>query len=124
MKEAEMRIFPVRDTFVVHHPDVSRLQRSSWLGAASGFGRTVAYIEYHWSHEIGNHMVLRSMLIRSKLAARRCLEGRQGDDSEGCPTWEMSYLVQLESLKQFQIEQLRPRNYERRGVRRVKQPFA
>jgi glycosyltransferase involved in cell wall biosynthesis len=35
MKEAGMRILPVADTHVVHHPDPSRLRRENWLHTPS-----------------------------------------------------------------------------------------
>jgi len=124
MKEAGLKIMSVLDTHVIHHPDASRLLRASWLDTAVRFGRTGAYHMHHWEHSTVRFPIFASSLVRVKLFLRSLCRRRPALDVEGCPAWEISYLVRLESLKQFQIEQLRPRNYERRGVRRVKQPSA
>ena len=50
MIEAGFRIQPVNDTHVVHHPEASRLLRSSWLSAAAKQGRSSAYLLHHWKH--------------------------------------------------------------------------
>ena len=37
-------------------------------------------------------------------------------EAEGCPLWEMSYLLSIEMCKQFRLERRRPRNYARHGL--------
>lgn len=120
MKEAGMRILPVRDTHVIHHPDVSRLERSSWLAAARRYGLTDAYVKHHWDHQRPAFPVMQILILRLKLFVRRRLVARHQNGDEGCPAWEMSYLVRLESLWQWKNERKRPRNYERRGLLRLR----
>jgi glycosyltransferase involved in cell wall biosynthesis len=118
MKEAGLRIHPVTDTFVVHHPDPSRLLRSHWLEAAMRFGRTSAYVMHHWEHSRAICPTLHVMLVGMKLYLRRLMRRTPRPDEEGCPDWEMSYLARIERLKRFVEESRKPRNYELRGLRR------
>lgn len=118
IQEANLRILSVVNTFVIHRPDPSRLLRSSWLSAAIRFGRTDAYCKYHWDHDEVMFPLVQSAIVQIKLYLRRLVQDNPGLDAEGCFPWEMSYLVKIESLKQFIIESHRPRNYERRGLRK------
>jgi GT2 family glycosyltransferase len=120
IKEAGMRIITVRDTHVVHHPHASRLDRSSWLAASKRYGITDAYVRHHWEHERRTFPRMRSMILRVKLFVRKKFVSRNQNGGEGCPEWELSYLVRLESLRQWRIESRRPRNYERRGLVRIR----
>lgn len=121
MREAGMRIHPVTNTFVIHHPDPSRLLRSNWLAAAPRFGRTRAYLMHHWEHASVPCPALLILLVEIKLWLRRLAQRPTQPDAEGCPAWEMSYLTRIESLKQFAEESRRPRNYERHALRRKHQ---
>ncbi len=119
MKEARMMILAVRDTHVVHHPDPSRLDRASWLAASRCFGLTDAYIKHHWDHERPAFPLMQFLFLRAKLFVRRRFAARHQNGDEGCAAWEMSYLVRLESMRQWRNERQRPRNYERRGLVRL-----
>ncbi|MEO8614653.1 MAG: glycosyltransferase [Luteolibacter sp.] len=118
MIESGMRIEPVTDSFVIHHPEPSRLLRSSWLASARRRGLTNAYVMHHWEHRRVNLPGLRAALIQMKLCFRRLLQRHTSLDVEGCPGWEMSYLTRIESLLHFKIESRKPRNYELRALRR------
>ena len=120
MLEVGLRISPVTDTFVVHHPDPSRLLRSSWLATAARFGRTSAYLMHHWEHSRPPFPALQAMFVQLKLFLRRLPQHATRPDMEGCPDWEMSYLAHIESLKRFVEESRRPRNYEYRALQRKK----
>lgn len=117
MKVAGMRVCPVNDTFLVHRPDPSRLLRSSWLASAKRFGHTRAYLMHHWEHAQIPFPALRAFWTQIKLLLRRLPRWPVRIDGEGCPDWEMSYLVRIEALKQFAKESRRPRNYELRALR-------
>lgn len=117
MKEAGMRVCPVNDTFLIHRPDPSRLLRSSWLASAKRFGHTRAYLMHHWEHTQVPYPALCAFWTQIKLLSRRLPRRPVQIDGEGCPDWEMSYLVRIESLKQFVKESRRPRNYELRALR-------
>lgn len=118
MREAALRIYPVLDTFVVHNPDASRLMRSQWLKAAKRFGCTRAYMMYHWEHSRVACPALRGKWVQLKLFLRRVSQPVARVDEEGCPDWEMSYLVMIESLRRYQIESRGPRNYDRHALHR------
>jgi GT2 family glycosyltransferase len=117
MMEAGLRICPVNDTFVIHRPDPSRLLRSAWLTAAARYGRTNAYLMYHWKHSRLPYPALRVFLLRMKLFLRILPRQSARLDAEGCPDWEMSYLTRIEGLKRFIEESGRPRNYGPRALR-------
>ena len=120
MREAGMRICPVTDTFLIHHPEPTRLLRSNWLAAASRFGRTRAYLMYHWEHARVPCPTLLALLVRIKLWMRRLAHRPARSDAEGCPDWEMSYLTRIEGLTRFIEESRRPRNYQYHALRRNK----
>jgi len=118
MREAGMRVCPVTDTFIIHHPDPSRLLRANWLATATRFGRTRAYLMHHWEHSRVPCPALHARLVRIKLWLRRLLQHPTRPDAEGCPAWEMSYLARIEGLQRFIDESRRPRNYDRHALRR------
>ena len=117
MKEAGLRIEAVHDTFVTHYPDPSRLTRSSWLSTATRYGKTRAYLAYHWEHSQVPCPALHALFVSIKLILRRMLRRPVRPDDEGCPAWEMSYLVRIESLMRYIEESKKPRNYECRALR-------
>lgn len=118
MMEAGMPILPVRDTSVIHHPEPSRLLRSSWLAGAAQRGRTHAYFTHHWKHAKVRCPRLRAFWCQVKLSLRRWLQRPGPPDSEGCPAWEMSYLAEIGFSRSFIVESRRPRNYAVRALRR------
>ena len=119
MKEAGLRILPVMDTHVVHYPEESRLLRANWLAAAARFGRTGAYVMHHWEHSREHFPAAQLLWIQLKLFLRSLIRQTPALDAEGCPAWEMSYLVRIESLRGFVTESRKPRNYERRGLKKI-----
>ncbi|MGA3179076.1 MAG: glycosyltransferase family 2 protein [Verrucomicrobiota bacterium] len=116
LEEAGFRIGYAPEALVTHHPDASRLSRASWLSAARARGRSEAYQLYHWLHGDIKCARLRRWCLGAKLAARRRVTGMA---SEGAPLWELSYVLHMEKCRQFQIECGRPRNYAKRGLRRL-----
>lgn len=118
MIEAGMPIQPVRNTCVIHHPDPSRLTRSSWLAGAVQRGRTHAFITHHWEHGKVGFPRLKRFWIQAKLFLRRRVCPPGPPESEGCPAWEMSYLTQAERLRWLIEEARKPRKYDIRALRR------
>jgi glycosyltransferase involved in cell wall biosynthesis len=116
LEEAGFRIGEAPEALVMHHPDASRLLRSSWLSAAKARGRTEAYILYHWLHGEIKCPRLRRWWLGAKWAARR--RGAQPSE-EGAPLWEMSYVLHMEKCRQFEMERKRPRNYAKHGLRKL-----
>ena len=75
---------------------------------------------HHWEHGSIAFPALQLAMVRTKLFLRRFFRQASAPDSEGCSDWEMSYIVRIEMLKQFEIESQKPRNYEHRGLRRCR----
>lgn len=108
---------------VIHECDTQRLQRGQWLIAARKRGRSEAYFRYHWAHDDIRMPRLKWLFYLAKLHARRVLERPPSLDSEGCPLWEMSYVLHMEMCRHFCAERRRPRNYARFGTsKRVTPP--
>lgn len=119
MLQARLEILPVLDTYVTHYPEVSRLLRVNWLATAARFGGGGAYIMHHWEHADIAFPALRALTVRLKLYLRRLPRRRPSLDEEGCPAWEMSYLVRIAMLERFIIERRKPRKYARRGLNKI-----
>ncbi|MBI3853200.1 MAG: glycosyltransferase family 2 protein [Verrucomicrobia bacterium] len=114
--EAGFKIGYVENATVTHQPAADRLKRRQWLAAAGKYGRTQAYIAYHWEHkDIGNPR-LKWFWHWVKLHLRRIIQPPADLDSEGCPAWEMSYVLDMEMGRHFCVERRRPRNYSRKGL--------
>ena len=116
LSQAGFKIEFVPTARAVHHLDVSRLQRRNWLNDARKRGRTRAYIIYHWEHENVRAPMLEWLSFWARLRLRRVLQPPPSLHEEGCPTWEMSYIMDSEKCRQFCLERQRPRNYSRRGL--------
>lgn len=114
--EAGFKIGYAAEARVTHQPDASRLQRSTWLNEARKRGRSEAYLLYHWEHSDVRHPRLSQLYYFSKLQLRRLLQRPRPLESEGCPGWEMSYVLHMEKCKHFCLERRRPRNYARHGL--------
>jgi glycosyltransferase involved in cell wall biosynthesis len=119
MEEAGFRLKYVPEASVVHYPDPGRFVRSSWLANGRKHGASWAYLLHHWFHEKVPAPRLRRCYVAAKLRLRRALQPPQALDAEGIPGWEMSYLSEMEKCRQFLIEEQRPRNYARRGLRKL-----
>jgi GT2 family glycosyltransferase len=114
--EAGFQIKYAPNAVVVHRPEQSRLQRGEWLKAACGRGRKTAYIRYHWKHEDIQAPRVKWFWYMLKLRLRRIVQPPPPLESEGCPTWETSYMQSIETCKHFCLERRRLRNYSRRGL--------
>jgi glycosyltransferase involved in cell wall biosynthesis len=117
--EAGFAIAYAPDAHVVHHFDLRRLRRESLLEGYRKYGRSLAYVRYHWEHKNIKVPWLLYCLLWIKLHLRRALNPRPPPGAEGCPPWELSYIQQLEMLRQFRVERNRPRNYTKRGLKKL-----
>ena len=78
----------------------------------------MAYVLHHWQHSGAGFPLLRACYYQLKLALRRVIQPPPGLDEEGAPSWEISYIVEVEKCRGLRAERKRPRNYERRGLRK------
>ena len=118
LSEAGFRIGYARSAGVIHHVNPSRLRRTEWLSAARSRGRSQAYLRYHWEHSDIQYPRLRQLYYFIKLQLRRVVQRPPPLESEGCPLWEVSYVLHMAMCKQFRLERRRPRNYARHGLTR------
>lgn len=116
LTEAGFRIDYAPKARADHHLDSSRLRRAQWLDAARKRGRTEAYLRYHWEHADIRSPYTKWLWYWLKLRVRSILQSRPPLQGEGCPNWEMSYVLHMEKNRQFCLERRRPRNYSRRGL--------
>ena len=114
--EAGFKVGYAPKASVIHQLDASRLRRAHWLDDARKRGRTEAYLNYHWEHNDIRFPRLERLSYWVRLRLRRLLQRPPPLESEGCPLWEMSYVLQMEKCRQFCLERQRPRNYSRRGL--------
>jgi cellulose synthase/poly-beta-1,6-N-acetylglucosamine synthase-like glycosyltransferase len=117
--EAGLKIGYAAKARVTHQPDDSRLTRQGWLAEARKHGRGEAYLRYHWEHSDISSPRLRELYYFMKLHLRRALRRPPRLEEEGCPVWEMSYVLQIEKCRQFRRERRRPRNYAQHGLTRL-----
>ncbi len=117
--EAGFGVKYVPEASMIHYPDTSRLARSNWLSLGRRHGASMAYLLHHWFHEVLRSPRLRYLFLTLKLRLRRLLQPPIPLDAEGIDPWEISYVGEMEKCRQFMIESRRPRNYSKRGLRRM-----
>ena len=111
MVEHGMRILPVNDTEVVHHPDHRRLDHASWAAVACQQGLTYAYLWHHWKHLSPTNTLAREYWTRVKLALRILLERGGRTPTEGCPEWELIYRTRIHTCRACRKLAGKPRKY-------------
>jgi glycosyltransferase involved in cell wall biosynthesis len=119
LAEAGFRLRYIAEASVTHYPDPSRLQRRHCLASGRNYGASQAYVDYHWKHEKMSRPRWRHLYVALKLRLRRQLQPPGPLEAEGIAPWEMSYVAEMETCRQFVIESQRPRNYARRGLRKL-----
>ncbi len=122
LKQAGYRVVAALDVSVEHHFDPSRLTRKSHLQAAEKFGRTRAYLAYHWQHEKASNPRLYLVKRSLRLIYWRIRRRSQNAAAEGIPLWEKNILMDIYFYKQYLQEQTKARLYDRNGL--VKREYA
>jgi glycosyltransferase involved in cell wall biosynthesis len=117
--QAGFRLRSVPGALVVHHPEESRLRRSHWLAGSRKHGRTAGYIIHHWRHETLKMVHFRLSYLQMKLILRRFAQPPPKLEEDGCPSWELSYVANIEKLRCYLSERRRPRNYLRYGLKKL-----
>ena len=116
LKQAGYTLAGALDVSVEHHFDPSRLTRTSHLQAAEKFGRTRAYLTYHWQQ----NSVSRPRLFLAKRSLRliysRLRLKSEIARAEGMPLWEKNILMDIYFYRQYLQEQAKPRLYDRNGL--------
>ena len=113
--EAGFPIFDAMDVCIEHHPDPNRLDRASWIKAAEGRGRSQAYRGHHWEHwgcRMGALKVMKAQWNLSKWRKQHAALMTP----EGCSLEELDLVFQLEMVRSHLKESKRVRNYDKRGL--------
>jgi hypothetical protein len=114
LRRAGFSIVSAFDAAVEHHLDPARLTRSAFREAAAQRGRVLGYWRYHWEHLDLPDAARRLRRRRLRLALARLAHPLPAP--EGMPSWEMSLREDVAFLRQYRLEQRRPRNYDREGL--------
>jgi glycosyltransferase involved in cell wall biosynthesis len=117
--QAGYRILFAERAIVEHFFEPGRLARPNWLRMARNKGRSRAYIEYHWNHEILERVMRRFLRSMVDLAHWRIGHLRDWIFPEGCSDSEMQLVQASSYLQQFRREMRRKRNYQIRGLVRI-----
>lgn len=133
LREAEFQFTEVDTVPVVHHPSEDRLTRSSFLRAARARGRSMAYIRYHWLHwgewaftnrtawyEFWRHPYLVVAKRWVHLILWQLLHPDALAEEKGIQHREFSLVNLFHQALQYLTERTRPRNYEERGLRKIR----
>jgi len=117
--EAGYKIEYLPNAIVFHHLDETRLCRCHWLEDARKRGRSDAYTIHHWEHSDVKNPRWSRLLLWMKLLVKRILQPPPRLEEEGCARWELGYVWRMELCKQFCLDRKQPRNYLRRGLKKI-----
>jgi glycosyltransferase involved in cell wall biosynthesis len=115
IREAGFTLVPRWDVAVEHHCSADRLNRDGLAGIAKRMGYSRAYVQYHWEHLDVAAPRLAELWVWLKLFSRRCYDRLTSGGREPKP-WEVAYITHAHLYRRYRAEQLKPRNYDRRGL--------
>lgn len=136
LQEADHSIGMVTKTAAEHHFDEQRLTRDAFIQAAIARGQSLAYIRYHWLHDSQEDWTHRTrsyqiwrhpQIVRAKRmidwTIRRWLH-RFTERDAPIGKREFWTILNAYNLRQYLVERRRPRNYEKKGLDKIrgKQP--
>ena len=113
---AGYRLGAALDVVVEHHFEEARATRAGFLDRARKAGRCLAYVAYHWEHQIFSLPRLRLAKARLRLAALRWKNRRELRETDGVPLWEADAVSGVTFYQQYLEECQRPFNYTKRGL--------
>lgn len=123
--EAGYKIVGVHDAAVEHHFDSDRLGPRSLRQRRWQQGKADAYIAYHWAHDRYEQPLRLALLQVLKLAKCKLRAVAKGDLPSGPPSERECLLLRdLSFFLQFHREAHRPRNYEPRGLVKLRGTLA
>lgn len=120
LEAAGFRLGRAPEAIVEHHCDESRLLRTAYIDSARKNGKSQAYLLHHWRHETIPFARLQLAWARIKLARRRLFSRADTQLIEGCAQWEMALTKEISTFTHYLIEAQRPRNYEKRGLEKIR----
>ncbi len=108
LREANFQISGDLSVAVEHRPAVSRLTRNWFQSAAKNFGRSEAYISYHWKHRKHNIMLIYMGILFFQTALK--MTRAANNDEEVMTMKEFQLLRKLHRLKMH--EELHGQDYK------------
>jgi glycosyltransferase involved in cell wall biosynthesis len=117
---AGFRLKGAFDHPIEHHFSAARLSRAAFLRAARIQGRCYAYVQHHWHHEV-RQAPRREWLRKVVGLARLRWDRAHAPATEGVAEAELALVAGLSIERQWLIECRRPRNYEKHGLKRLRQ---
>ena len=118
LKEAGFRIGAAFDSVVDHHFSESRMRPEWWIKAARALGMVDAYLGYHWKHTDWPRPEWKAFTSRMRLARRRFTH--LFNQRIGPPEALLMATRDYHAWRQYLEERKRPRNYEKRGLKKLK----
>jgi glycosyltransferase involved in cell wall biosynthesis len=107
MKQANFRITSAFETAVMHCPDADRISGDWFRRAAKTFGKSDAYISYHWKHRRHSFMPLYLGLLfyKTQLDLKNRLYNGHENTNDEMPLWEFKLLRKIHRLQMhFQLK--------------------
>ncbi len=125
LTEAGYRTALALDVAAEHHFDPSRLTRQGFSAMARKLGASNAYISWHWAYDGPKSARLALLRAWAALWVRRAQHFPEWAVCPTVPAWELQLLDTLHTKRYYLREQHRPRNYERKGLRKLrgKEPY-
>ena len=120
LKQAGVTFISRTFIHIEHHPAQARLHYKSWRSAARAYGRSNAYLLYHWYHQFIPFPRLQLFYYQIKLLLRSFINRNPSDADEGMRPWELSYRISISQYRQLIAERTRPHNYEKCGLRKLR----
>jgi GT2 family glycosyltransferase len=117
---ANMRIVSCFEAAVIHRPDISRLDRSSWLHAARKRGESEAYVGYHWQHWGNRQPFLKKLVADLRLLRWRMCNRRLMTSPEGCSDAELKLVWGQALVAALVKESAKRRKYVYRGLIKIR----
>ena len=114
---AGYRIADALDVCVVHHPEIDRLTKKSWLDAAWSRGLSRAHVGHHWEHWPCRGGRLKTARSAAALAWWRCRNSQTA--TEGCDESELRLVFEHAIAVGHLSESKHARNYEKNGLKRL-----
>ncbi len=120
LKEAGFRIVAALDLAVDHHFEVSRLQRRNFQATAEKYGRSSAYVAYHWEHRDVTRSMLKFLKRRLRLLFWRTQNRQKRLAPDGMDWWEFELIKEANFFRHYARLQGQPRNYAKRGLEKLR----
>jgi len=119
VQKAGFKIVSRYDVIVEHHFDPQRLSRAAFASQARKRGEFYAYVTHHWQHGGWKRPYINTVRKWLRLQIARLIHLKDWLTHPSMPEWELELLENYYMFKFYTHERLRPRNYERQGLKKL-----